>query len=269
MTNSNPPVYVIWYGDWSGRAGSQQIVRDFITGLSGSAYWAINHTYFVDCSNPLIGCTGSGRVSTGIRLATQVNDLYSQGGTMNGTAATNVIHAKIASGALPADPNALYLIMLTPDVHDTANGGATCGYHGIDDGYANGGAGGLKFEVVRSDMSTATTLNGAGSGCIIQWSNSPNGDTMADALVNVVAHELAETVTDPNPSFKGYAIYTYPSENADQCAWNMGVNTPIVYQAPNGSKANVHLGSRDFFVQQILVNGKDTSYCAIAAPANP
>ena len=56
----------------------------------------------------------------------------------------------------------------------------------------------------------------SGCNCFAQG-YSPNGNAAVDSAVNVIAHELAEAVTDPNLNAwfnsNGY-------ENADICAWN-------------------------------------------------
>ena len=46
---------------------------------------------------------------------------------------------------------------------------------------------------------------------------SPNGNAAIDSAVSVIAHELAEAVTDPNLN-AWYNSNGY--ENADICAWN-------------------------------------------------
>lgn len=73
-------------------------------------------------------------------------------------------------------------------------------------------------------------------------------------MVSVIAHELEETVTDPDLN----AWYDWSgNENADKCAWKFGTT----YPAANGSKANMNLGGSDFMVQQNWVNASG-GYCA-------
>ncbi|MBL0219416.1 MAG: hypothetical protein IPQ07_36795 [Myxococcales bacterium] len=56
-----------------------------------------------------------------------------------------------------------------------------------------------------------------------------------------------ETVTDPNLN----AWYdAQGAENADKCAWNFGTT----YTAPNGSKANVKLGGKNYLLQRNWLN---------------
>ena len=71
--------------------------------------------------------------------------------------------------------------------------------------------------------------------------------TGVDGAINVIAHELEESVTDPD----GNAWYDFIGrENTDKRAWIFGTT----YTAPNGSTANMHLGARDFLIQQNWAN---------------
>ena len=58
---------------------------------------------------------------------------------------------------------------------------------------------------------------------------SPNNVPGVDAMINILAHELSEAVTDPDGL--GWKSSTY-GENADMCAWKFGSQ---VLQAKNGS----------------------------------
>ena len=64
-------------------------------------------------------------------------------------------------------------------------------------------------------------------------------------MVSVVAHELEETTSDPNIN-----------------AWHGSGNSE---NADNGSVANMHLGSRDYLVQQNWVNDSG-GYCSLSYP---
>ena len=80
---------------------------------------------------------------------------------------------------------------------------------------------------------------------------SPNGNAGVDGMVSVVAHELEEALTDPNPS-SGWTD-SNGAENADKCAWTFGSGLP---QAANGAFYNITLngvnGPRNFLVQRNL-----------------
>ena len=81
-----------------------------------------------------------------------------------------------------------------------------------------------------------------------------------DAMISVIAHELSETVTDPLLS----AWYDANGEEvADKCAWTFGTT----FAAPNGSTANITLGSFDFLIQQEFSNASDS--CVMSYNATP
>ena len=89
----------------------------------------------------------------------------------------------------------------------------------------------------------------------MEQTTGPNGNAGADGMASVLAHELEEAATDPDLNAwydrRGY-------ENADKCAWTFGAE----YTAANGTRANMHLGSRDFLIQQNWVNASG-GYCAV------
>ena len=82
-------------------------------------------------------------------------------------------------------------------------------------------------------------------------------------MVNMIAHELAETVTDPeiNAWINPGPIQNGDrnGENGDLCAWTFGNTKPL----PNGSIYNVIFGTRPYLIQQLWVNARG-GYCALA-----
>jgi hypothetical protein len=75
-------------------------------------------------------------------------------------------------------------------------------------------------------------------------------------MVSLIASELFNIVTDP----QGTAWYDRLGlEGADKCAWTYGTT----YLAANGRPANVHLGQRDYLLQQLWVPGKNGGACGL------
>jgi hypothetical protein len=108
-------------------------------------------------------------------------------------------------------------------------------------------------------------------GCTPQQVLSPNGNPAVDGMVSIIAHELSETVTDPD--LNGWFDARH-AETADKCAWTYGHHQ---YRAANGAWANmgwdfyspkgVLLYHRDFLIQRNLVRvftarGTQVNYCA-------
>src|SRR5262249_45761743 len=84
---------------------------------------------------------------------------------------------------------------------------------------------------------------------------TPNGSFGGDALVANFAHALNGVVTNPY----GNGWYDrYGHENADKCTLTFGQT----YTTANGARANIHLGQRDFLLEQNWVNGRK-GYCAM------
>ena len=94
---------------------------------------------------------------------------------------------------------------------------------------------------------------------------SPNNNPGADAMASVVAHELDETVTDPDiNAWVDFLSDGSAFENGDRCAYTYG-NT---FSAGNGSVANVSLGGLNFLIQQNWVNDGG-GFCAMHTTGNP
>ncbi len=95
-----------------------------------------------------------------------------------------------------------------------------CGYHSYT--ILNGVS--IKFGFVGN---SETQCPGA---CTAQV-KGPNGDRGVDGMASVLAHELAEVVTDPELN----AWYdANGQENADKCEWTFGT----LYAVSNGAAAN-------------------------------
>ena len=80
-------------------------------------------------------------------------------------------------------------------------------------------------------------------------------------MASTIAHELDETVTDPDLD----AWYdSGGNEVADKCAWNFGTT----YTVSNGSLANMNLGGNNYLIQQDWVNASG-GFCGLSASPGP
>jgi len=183
LQGSPVPIYIIWYGNWNGTgsntAATVSLLEGFLssTSLGGSSYEAINTLY---------GDT-TGNVSGHLNFVKAVFDTGSQGTRLRNSRISTAISAQLTSGALPTDPNAVYVFATSSDVKESGFCTSFCGFH------------------------THQTLNGADikwafigntqqcpSGCEIQATgpNSPaTGVGGADGMANVMTHETEETIT--------------------------------------------------------------------------
>jgi hypothetical protein len=227
-------VYFIWYGNWAGN-NATSILTDLAQNIGGSAYYNINTTY----------ANGSGqKVSGSVAYAGSTTDNYSRGKALSDASIQSIVSDAITSGRLPKDTNAVYFVLTSSDVNETS-GFCTqyCGWHT----YSTIQGSNIKYAFIGNP-------DRCPSACAAQ-TVGPNGNAGADGMASIIAHELEEANTDPNLN----AFYdTRGYENADKCAWTFGPTWTV-----NGAKANVHLGSRDFLIQQNWVNAGG-GYCALS-----
>jgi hypothetical protein len=239
VTTTN--AYVIWYGAWPSSAANStpSLVSTFLTNVGGSPYFNVNTTYY----------NGSNvHVSNSVALAgTAFDPDESRGNRLSDTDVQSVVARAITNG-LTKDANGVYFVLTSSDVTETS-GFLTqyCGWH--THGTINGAD--IKYAFV-GDASAKL------SACAAESSSSPNGNPAGDAMISVIAHELEESVTDPDLN----AWYdTRGYENADKCAWTFGTT----HLAANGSLTNMNIGGLDFLIQRNWVNASG-GLCSLSYP---
>jgi len=226
-------MYYIWYGDWTGNT-APSILTDLANGLSGSPWYNINTTY--------ADRTGK-KITNSVHLLQQTSDNYSQGKVLSDAQIQNVVESAITTGYLPKDSNAVYFVLTSADVN-ASSGFCTkyCAWHTK----ANIGGTTIKYSFVGNTDRCPNACSPQNIG--------PNGNAGADSMASLIAHELTETVTDPelNAWYDSRGL-----ENGDKCAWSFGAVTKL----PSGAKYNMVLGNRKFLIQQNWVNANG-GYCA-------
>jgi len=228
-------VYYIWYGNWPTTNTATTILPNLANGIGGSSYFNINTTYYN---------TSGLHVLNSVTLAGQTSDNYSQGSSLSDSQVQAVVSSAINSHALPSDTNGVYFVLTSADVNETSGFCTTyCGWH--THGAVNGAD--IKYAFIGNP-------DRCPSACEAQ-TISPNNNSGADGMANIIAHELSEAATDPDLN----AWYDFfGNENADKCAWKFGTE----YSAPNGSKYNVTFGSLKYLLQMNWVNASG-GYCSI------
>jgi hypothetical protein len=243
-------VYFIWYGNFSGNI-ALTMLPDLIKGFNGSRYFNTNTTYG----------DATGNIANTVAMAGQVFDNYSQGTALNNTTFSNAISKPFNDGTLPVDPNGIYFLLTSPDVSLTT--GTTsfcttyCGFH------TSGTLGTTDIKVAFvGDPATRCPAIPNTPGCSAQ-SLSPNGNEGADAMANVMAHELNEAITDPH----GDAWFRVDTahENGDLCNFNFGTT----FTSLNGAHANVVLNGRQFLIQSNWLNSAGGSCAMSFDPQTP
>jgi hypothetical protein len=234
VVGGNPvTAYYIWYGNWSGNT-AVTILTDFIQNIGPSPYYNINTTYYNSSNAHVVNSVTYGGSTT---------DNYSRGTALSDSGVQGVVSDAISSGRLPNNPSGVYFVLTSQDVNETT-GFCTqyCGWHT----YGTIAGSNIKYSFVGNPARCI-------SACAAQ-NTGPNGNAGADGMASIIAHELEETVTDPNLN----AWYdNRGAENADKCAWTFGSTS----NAGNGSIYNMTLGSRRYLIQQNWVNAAG-GYCA-------
>ncbi len=234
VLGGNPvTAYYIWYGNWSGNSATT-ILTDLMQNIAPSTYYNINTTYY-NASNAHVvnSVTYGGSTTVG----------YTHGTTLSDSGVQAVVSDAITSGALPNNSSGVYFVLTSADVIESS-GFCTqyCGWHT----YGTIAGSNIKYAFIGNP-------DRCPSSCEAQ-TTSPNGNAGADGMASIIAHELEEAVTDPNINAWYQGRY---QENADLCAWTFG----STYTVANGSAANMHLGTRDYLIQQNWVNALG-GYCA-------
>ncbi|MEP7347923.1 MAG: hypothetical protein ABI877_21820, partial [Gemmatimonadaceae bacterium] len=236
---SNPNVAVIY---WSRRiiynggpavnttgagASDGSLVGYYVRNLGTSAYWNINTTYtdntgaHVPNSLNYTQYWATDTLAPPVGVATSVPDSKIRKG---------IVYA-FQTGRLTYDPQTIYAVLSDSKTNLGGGFGSYCAYH---DMFVWRGK-----KVVYAVMPFQADF---ANGCTLLQGTSPNNDFNADAEVDTFAHELEESATDPdlNAWFDAQG-----AENADKC---VTFYTPI-YITPNGGRANMVIGTKDFLTQ--------------------
>jgi hypothetical protein len=227
-------VYYIWYGNWSGNT-ADSILTTLAQNIGGSPYFKINTTYYNGSGNHVINS---------VNYAGSTTDNYSRGMALSDSDVQAIVANAISNG-LPKDTNGVYFVLTSADVNETS-GFCTkyCGWHT----YGTISGMNIKYAFIGNP-------DRCPSACEEQ-TTSPNNNAGADGMASIIAHELEESVTDPDLN----AWYDRRGEeNADKCAWTFGKTST----ASNGSLYNMTLGTRDFLIQRNWVNASG-GYCALS-----
>jgi Phosphate-induced protein 1 conserved region len=223
------PIYIIWYGNWTNgpKPSDSQTTVSLIDsllgatgGIGGSPYELINSTY----------TDTTGAVTGGLALQTQVFDSYSQGATLSDATLQTVV-ASHAGHDLPSDTSGVYLVLTSSDVNESS-GFCTqyCGFHT----HATLNGADIKYAFIGN-------VDRCPSGCEIQ-TTSPNGDSGADGMADVIGHESEEAISDPdlNAWFDRRG-----EENADKCNFKFGPTQTT----SSGAKFNQTFGTHNWMIQ--------------------
>jgi hypothetical protein len=252
-------LYYIWYGGWSSSdAGTQKILTDFASHIGGSSYLKTLATYVDSHGTP---------AASQATYAGSTIDAYSKGSNLNDAALQAIVAHAITTHALPSDANGVYFVLtsadvtyINPPVESFCQN--MCGKHSATN--VNGVQ--IKYAFVGDPLWCANTR--VGNCYALTAAEAPNSNLDADTMVNNVAHELAEAITDPLP---GSAYFQSQGEGAgvevaDACAYYYD---PYYHLGGTGPKlANISLGGNNYMIQELYAN-LGSGYCTMEGPSVP
>lgn len=214
-------VYLIWYGTWTNT--QMNLATTFLNNIASNSWFKSELTY----NTFTVMVKGS------------YVDKYSLGKSLNDGNIVQIVTGALSSKKLPTDSNGIYFVLTSQDVAQGQFCSSYCGYHN----YAQYKGLAIKYSFVGNSARCI-------SACAAQ-SVSPNGDAGLDGTLNVVAHELVETMSDPLLN----AWYDANGwENADKCAWQFGTTSRL----PSGARYNVAMGNLKFLLQMNWNRQKQT-----------
>jgi len=272
-----PNMYVIFYGTFT--ATQQSIIKTYMTNLGSSPWLHIITGYSGTKSGTITGNTTF--------VSTFANSTY-MGTALTDTDVQDIVTTALADKTFTATPdtNGIYYVLTASNVNQgtTSTSGRTttvsgfctqyCGWHS----YFSYTYGGTTVTCTTGQRNCHSGTTG-GTTVVIKYAwigdpstcpdecaptqneaVSPNSDVGVDAMLSVISHETAETITDPELS----TWYdTSGNECADKCAWTF--NNTYYVTGTSGAQYNVQLGGGKYLIQQDWVNiGK--GYCGITYP---
>lgn len=230
-------VYLIYYGDWTDK--QKNILNAFVNSLdqtkvpmkkgsktaSVTGWWAINSRNYRNHKGKA--------VTASVKLAGTYVDTKSQApfGTQRQPMQQSHIEDIVRRATDPKNPRRLpldtagaYAVLTSKDVYMRSFCYPVCAYHTSARFFGSK----LAYAFVGNSESQCPM------GCTYRYLNPmfvpPNGDLGVDAMVDKLAHELAEIATNPlhGPGDKpGWCVKDTKIENADICEIQYG---PVTYE---------------------------------------
>lgn len=256
-------VYLLWYGSWNNSA-AVPLIEDLVSGLSESPYFNITSTYYevapIDVLLKPKLVNGNVYATSKLNLAKSIFLDPTLGPMLTDVDVFAVVTNAIDNQQIPSDPHAIYLVLTSADIKQgTFFGGFCGGYCGWHDHKLYNSVD-IKYSFVGDPAKCLDTCTAKSKYDEYGITHSPNYNWSADGMASVIAHELTETITDPDWDLGRAWQDDQGYENADKCAWNYGP----VYLTNGGSVANVKLGNREYLLQQNWLLGGDAGqHCAL------
>ena len=243
-------IYFIWYGCWTddcGNLGSPtttEVVTHFASNIGGSPYGQLLSLYTNAAGQAPLGALFYG--------GSAFQPTYTHGVELTEDDIKDIVRQHIENNSLPQDPIGIYIVMTSANV----SAADSTGFCSLTDTRPLHG---LVYQVLGVEQKYGFVGNSNRCPSLeaphfmapdgVTRLPTPNNDFAGDAMVGRLAHVLNNTVTNPS----GDAWYDrYGLESADKCQGTFGQT----YTTPNGARANIRVGGRDFLIGQNWVNDR-------------
>ena len=229
-------VYFIYYGDWSKNRRTIALHASFMRGLAANAWnrdWLGATRFYADPAKE--------RAGKHVAYGTSIVVGAPRGPTLTNDDVGKVVYDLVSQKRLPLDPNGIYFVMTGKNVAQELEKN-DCGWHT---------EGAMTIGAATQTIRYAWVADTRRARCSIypKGARTPNSDYIADSQATVIAHELAETLTDPN--LDGFYQGNY-HEIGDKCAWYF----EHVVSMKGGAQANIRdrRSGRNWLVQDLFEN---------------
>ena len=173
-----------------------------------------------------------------------------------------IVGNTISSGAVPYDSDGLYYLLTSREIVTYGGCYSFCGYHLSNAITIDGGQ-----QRFRYAMTLDTEQCPGACSMFDSVERTPNQVESADGMVSIIAHELAEAASDPDPYVQLSWVDGFGEEVGDVCAWDPGKN---VYETDSGAPYNVKIGDRLFLIQRIWkLDRVRSNHCVIGLNEDP
>jgi hypothetical protein len=249
------------------------ILNDFVTHVGSSAWYKNLGTYW-----DYTGHRPSNAVFGGSYVVNTTNYLKS---INSGDIEELVFKPNMALGNIHFNwgkTNSVYNFFPADDVfvnryqagYGTADCTTICGFHAFMPWTYKGFNNQIKYTVQANSRTKASSVAKCGCSWYGTDEVSPSGNWVADSFIYILAHEIAEAITDSNRGWN--ACLGCTGENGDNCIWRRGTDyrgdflyLPAVNRFGNTVLTNIKLGTRNYHIHPTWVN-YGFGCCAVGWP---
>lgn len=162
------------------------LTNRFIDTVENTNWFNIEKKYYYQATKK----SGQEYITGPLVLGTTINlNDYSYGNVMGYNLITEIIYDNILNKNLPDETSSIYLLLASPDIQDESKDRGFCswfcGYHS----YFTKDSNNYVFSYMVNHQNC--------TGCLVNKNSSPNNDVGIDGMIDTLAHEIVEAISDP------------------------------------------------------------------------